>query len=113
MLKRIYRVTKEKEFQAVYRRGKFKSTALFSVHFLPNRYDFSRIGIVVSKKISKKATDRNLIKRRVREVMKDLQPTTLSHYDIVIAVKKPALEKSFEEVKNELTILLTKAGITK
>jgi ribonuclease P protein component len=113
MLKRIYRVTKEKEFQAIYRRGKFKSTALFSVHYLPNRLDFTRVGIVVTKKISKKAVERNLLKRRVREVAREIQPNIVGHYDIVISIKKPLLEKDFADLKSELVNTFQKAGLLK
>jgi ribonuclease P protein component len=111
MLKKIYRVTKEREFQAIYRRGKYKATALFSVHYLPNRFGFSRIGIVVTKKISKKATERNLIKRRVREIAREMLPKIKGNFDVVISIKKLATEKEYAEIHKELADIFQKAGL--
>jgi ribonuclease P protein component len=111
MLKRIYRITKDKEFQAIYRRGRFQSTALFSINYLPAKRDLSRIGIVVSKKITKKATERNLIKRRVREIARELHPRLKGNFDIIISVKKPVAEADFQEMKNTITKMFEKADL--
>lgn len=111
MLKRLYRVTKDKEFQAIYRRGRFQSTALFSINYLPGKKNVSRVGIVVSKKITKKATERNLIKRRIREVVQEIYPTIKNNYDIVISVKKPVMDANFDTIKTTIKDMFTKTGL--
>lgn len=111
MLKKVYRITKDKEFQTIYRRGRFQSTALFSLHYLPSRNGVSRIGIVVSKKISKKAVERNKIKRQVRAIASEIHKSLNNNFDIVIAVKKPALEANFEEMQKTLKHMAERAKI--
>lgn len=111
MLKKIYRITKDKEFQAIYRRGRFQSTALFSINYLPSKKNVSRIGIVVSKKITKKAVERNQIKRRVREIAREIHPKLKGHFDIIISTKKPALEADFATMKQTLSEMFKKAGL--
>lgn len=111
MLKKIYRITKDKEFQAIYRRGRYQSTALFSIHYLPSKRNLTRFGIVISKKITKKATERNLLKRRVREIARELQPKIIGKYDIVISIKKPVLEKDFNELRKSIISSFEKANL--
>lgn len=56
--------------------------------------------IIVSSKISKKATERNLIKRRFREAWRMIAPP--NHFAVSIYIKKPALKMSFAQIKAEL-----------
>lgn len=113
MLKKIYRITKDREYQAIYRRGRYQSTALFSVHYLPSKKGVSRVGIVVSKKITKKATERNHLKRQVREIMLDIHPRIVSPFDIVITAKASSLTSKYDALKKNLSESFTKAGLIK
>jgi ribonuclease P protein component len=61
-----------------------------------------RLRIVVSAKVSKKATERNLMRRRIKEIWRLLSPKTA----VCIYVRKPALLMSFAQIKNELTRIL-------
>lgn len=60
-----------------------------------------KLRVVVSSKISKKATERNLIKRRVKEAWRLIS----SKQAVCIYAKKPALLMSFAQIKVELTRL--------
>lgn len=77
----------KKEFSSVINEARSKrKTQSFIFFEKPNQLSYSRIGIIVSKKVSKKAVIRNLIKRKIRESYrvnkKNLIPT-----DIVIIVR--------------------------
>ena len=64
------RLFKEKIIQELFDKGSSFYLYPFKVFFLPNRdrqYPYHQILISVSKKNFKKAVDRNLIKRRIRE----------------------------------------------
>jgi len=75
----------------------------FSVKSLDPRVSKkSQLRVVVSVKVSKKATERNLIKRRIKEVWRVVSPKRA----VCVYVKKPALLLSFAEIKAELTRLL-------
>lgn len=76
-----------------------------------NKLSVNRFGIVVSKKIDKRAVGRNKIKRFLRTALMNLFGKMSAGHDILIIVKKGILNKTKEE--NQLTIekVLEKAGI--
>lgn len=55
---------------AVGKKGKVLKTPFFLVKIFSSALDFSRFGVVVSSKISKKATERNRLKRRVYDFLR-------------------------------------------
>jgi ribonuclease P protein component len=64
------RLTKEKAIQELFNRGSSFYLYPFKVFFMPNpdpAYAFHQVLVSVSKKNFKRAVDRNLIKRRMRE----------------------------------------------
>jgi ribonuclease P protein component len=68
---------------------------------------------VVSKKITKKAVERNMIKRRLRDIARELHKKLNNDFDIVISVKKPVLGSTFEEQKKILEMMFNKAKLLK
>lgn len=66
MLSKINRLTKKKDFDLVFKRGKSDKSGFLAVRAMENNLSQSRFGFVVGKKVSKKATVRNKIKRRLR-----------------------------------------------
>lgn len=103
MLKRVFRLTDNKDFQTVYRRGRFVASLLFSVNVLPNRFGFTKIGIVANKKVAKKAVNRNAVKRQVREIVRGLLPQLKKDQSIVVTVRQPALAADYSTMAKELT----------
>ncbi len=54
-----------------------------------NKGDKTRLGVITSKKVSKRAVERNRIKRLVREAFRNNKPI-LSGLDIVVLTKQAA-----------------------
>ncbi|MFA6338562.1 MAG: ribonuclease P protein component [Candidatus Paceibacterota bacterium] len=71
----------------------------------------SRFSTTVSLKVSKKATERNLIKRRANAVLVFLKPLLKPGFLGVFFVKKEANGLDFENLKEEIAFLLKKAEI--
>lgn len=113
MFKRNLRLRKDRDFQKVYKNGGFLASDLFNLNFLLTKEPNTRIGIVISKKILKKAFQRNKLKRRIREVLKNLYPRIKPGFDVIITVKKEALAKSFAELEIELFRQLQKKELVK
>lgn len=111
MLKREFRLTDNKDFQTVYRRGRYNATALFSVNVLPNRFGFTKIGIVVNKKVAKKANERNTVKRQVREIARYLFSKLKKGQSIIITVKQPALAADYKTMENDISASFKKLGL--
>jgi len=68
MLKKANRINKTRDLQRVYRLGKPVHTSALVIKFVPA--ERVQVAFVVSKKVSKKAVDRNRIKRILREYMR-------------------------------------------
>lgn len=108
MLKKAYRLVKESEFRAVRLKGRFITTPLFLLQYKNNEQKNSRIGFVVSKKVSQNATERNKVKRRMRDIFAKEKRILNKGYDIVCVAKKPITALSFQKIKDELHIALAR-----
>jgi ribonuclease P protein component len=102
MLKRSQRITDNKDFQRIYRRGRYFTSAFFNLNYAPSLFDQTRIGLVVSKKVTKKATERNLLKRRLREICRGFYPELRTGLDIIVSVKPQTAKLDFDRLKEEL-----------
>ena len=85
------------------------------LQYLPNKenelnlLDFCRIGITVSKQVSKKATSRNLIKRRIKNSLKFIiVKYAKNHHDYIIIAKKNIIEENFQNIYNEIKFAFKK-----
>ena len=111
MLSKENRLKKKRDFEAVFRSGKgFKQDFLFLKVF-KNNLDVSRFGFVVGKKISKKTTLRNKIKRRMREIIKMNLPGIKKGWDGIIIANRGIENKGFKEIKESMERLLKKAEL--
>ncbi len=82
------RLLKEKDFEKVFKNGKgFKQDFLY-LKLLENELPETRFGIVISKKVCKKAVTRNKIKRRIRHLIKQTLPDIKKGKDVILIVLK-------------------------
>ena len=78
------RLAKRPQFEQVMNRGqKYRTGTFCTVFFLPNGLDRKRLGIIASKKIGNAVT-RNLTKRKIREVFRQIKGRIEPAMDIVI-----------------------------
>ncbi len=114
MLPSKHRLKKKKDFKRVYEQGKgFKEDFLF-LKVAANELGVTRIGIIVGKKVSNKAVERNLVKRRLREVARERLGKMESGLDIVIISLGEAIKKkSFQEIGRVFEGLLIRSRIIK
>jgi ribonuclease P protein component len=93
-VQRRNRLSRSRDFDAVYRHGRSVSTRFFVLYRF-DREDESdgeaRLGIAVPKKIGGAVT-RNRIKRRLREVWRELLPDVPRGADFVLLVRAPLAE---------------------
>jgi ribonuclease P protein component len=107
MLSKINRLTKESEFQEVFKNGRSVSGEFVWLKYKKNNMNSARAGFVVGLKVSKKATERNKIKRRLRSAFRYFLKEA-SGYDIIVGVKPEIKEKKFSEIVRVLKNLLIK-----
>ncbi len=65
-----------------------------------------RVGVVISKKVVKKAVERNLWRRRVKEILRrEFDKDKLAGYDFVINFNKRCIPPGFWELREDLVSL--------
>ena len=80
----------------------------FILQMRPNTTNTTRVGLTVSKKVSKLATQRNYLRRKLREVIR-LHPTLIQNYpsnDFVLIARKEALEHSYQQLCKDFDYVL-------
>lgn len=111
MLLKINRLKKRSDFDWVFKRGlKFKEDFL-SLKVVKNNLKHSRFAFIVSQKISKKATLRNKIKRRLRTIIRVKLQKIKKGLDIILVVNSGLEKKDFWELEEILYTLFKKANL--
>ena len=109
MLPKPNRLTKKKDFDAVFKKGKTVQNTLSSVRVLPTKRKENRFGIIVSKKVSPSAVTRNAIRRRLAAVAAQVNTISDRTFDAVIIALPPMKGKKFSEVQPVIQTSLKKA----
>ena len=92
------------QFRQVFRHKNSVHGKHFGVHGTGNSEPYSRLGITVSKRVSKKAVQRNRIKRQIRESFR-MHQKDLGTLDIVVIAKTGAAQAANAELRAELDAL--------
>lgn len=110
MLKKANRLKKRYQFSYVYKAGEHYSGKSMVLYCTPSKTKDIKVGFAVTKKIGY-AFKRNLIKRRLREIVFKEIPNLKQQYNIIIVAKENIADFSFSELSSELQKLLVKAGL--
>lgn len=102
MLARDQRLSEKRDFQALFSRGMYLSTPLYTLRWRRNFGTCSRFGFIVANTISKKATQRNTIRRRFRERVRKNSEKFPYAADVAIIVRPKALGATSKEIEAEL-----------
>lgn len=113
MLPKVNRLTKRKDFDNILKNGQTYFSPSFIFKLQKNNLTVNRFGFIISKKISKKAVLRNLLKRRLREIIRQQLVKLKPGYDIIIIIKKKTevLSKNYQQLLGEIFNLLKKAKL--
>lgn len=112
MLSRINRIQGEREVAKVYRRGQGVRAGQLSLKHAPNNLDRTRLGVVISKKVSKSSPVRNRVRRRIYEYFRLNLSRLQSGQDIIISVFSAELaELPSTALANQLDELVKRAGL--
>ncbi|MDO8512539.1 MAG: ribonuclease P protein component [bacterium] len=112
MLKRANRLHLERDIARVRTKGSSRRGQLFNLrYFIVAGAETSRVAFVVSKKISKKAVERNKVARWSREAAQKLLPSFVVSVDIVLSAQQPFAKYSFLGCEKEIEKLLKDATL--
>lgn len=87
MLPKKHRLIKGRDFVKVLRTGAPNEDKVLRVKIISNKKNFCRFGFIVSAKVARKATERNLVKRRLRHATRLLLPSLKPGFDIIVWLK--------------------------
>ena len=104
-MKIINRIKASDDFALTIKKGKAQRDQSFVIHYRTNELNYVRVGISVSSKIGN-AVVRNHIKRQVRSMCDELIDYNQKNIDIVIVVKQPFLNRTFDDNKQSLQKIL-------
>ncbi len=102
MLAKANRLTKEKEFTKTFRKGRSSYDEIMGVKVVKNGLQINRFGIIVGRKISKKAFERNKIKRQIRAIIRSKIELIKKGNDVLIIVSPEALIKTFHDLEKSI-----------
>lgn len=112
MLSKKYRFHSRGGVRYVYQKGKTIRKPKMSLVFVENTRGFTRLAVVVSKKVEKTAVGRNRIRRRVYEVLRVNMINIPKKTDYVFVVySKDLLKMSFSEIEKLLGELVAEAKV--
>ncbi|OIP23169.1 ribonuclease P protein component [bacterium CG_4_10_14_0_2_um_filter_33_32] len=111
MLSQENRLKKEKDFQRVYKGGKINSP-FFSLRYQHSKLKKIRVGVVVGRKVSAKSVERNQLKRRIRELVREILPDIKNNLDIVLTANPSSKALNFQDMRQEIANLFKRAGLT-
>ena len=103
------RLLKPSEFQMVYKQGSWIANREIAFNYKlqssnsenKKRQADNRLGLVVSKKVSKRAVDRNRLKRHFREWFRQ-NKTNFMNMDIIVTAKPALRDKTAEQILSSL-----------
>lgn len=112
-MRRKLRLRNREDFSRVYRAGKSFANGQFVVYWSKQpAIDPFRCGISASKKIGN-AVVRNRMRRRVKEIVRHLEPKISPNIDFVLIVRKPAVNMTYKQLEGSIQHVLKKAGVLK
>ena len=92
---------KNDDFRKVYRRGKSVADKYFVMYVSENHMDINRLGISVSKKTGNSVV-RHRLKRLIKESYRRNESVFNSGLDIVVVVRKAAVDIRYDTVTKAL-----------
>ena len=95
------RLRKNIDFQAVFKKGTSSWNRQFTLIIKKNNLSKSRIGFTITKKYGT-AVERNKLKRRLREIIRNNKQILFKGYDIVLIPKASTKDMSYQELESSV-----------
>ncbi|AKU14623.1 ribonuclease P protein component [Azoarcus sp. CIB] len=102
-----YRLRKTDEYSSVFAFRRAIKGRFFVVHYRPNELGTARVGVVVAKKLAKRANVRNLVKRIVREQFRKIR-VSLPHHDLIVRLHAPVRDATRAMINEDIAQLFAR-----
>lgn len=94
------RIRQKKDFLVLYKKGHRYRGRFFNLVYLSNELGFSRMAVVVSKKVGN-AVQRNRIKRRMRALFRTNKDRLINSLDLIFIVKKEVHAATWSSLRED------------
>lgn len=111
MLARVHRLRAAADFNKTYKFGRSTNAETFYIKVFQTHYETSRVAVVASKKVSKRAVVRNRCKRRVVEIVRKDWSSINPGYNIIFTIKSDISKLSSPELERAVQDCLNRAGL--
>ena len=111
MLAKNHRLTKREDFATVYTKGAYSSLAGIIIKYAPSKNMLTRIGFSIGKNFSKKAVQRNRVRRVLQEACRLNIELLKPGFDIVVIIKPEYNDIDFKNTAEILKKIFTKANL--
>ena len=109
-MQRHLRLRHREDFRRLRATGRVWPHPFFLLSVAPNGLSYNRYGFVTSKQLGN-AVVRNMIRRRLREIVRRAHPRLASGYDMALIARAPVVGQPFAAVDRALIALLRQAGL--
>ena len=108
--RRAHKLHKTDEFSSVFAFRRILRGRFYTLHYRPNGLDTARLGLVVAKKLVKRANGRNLLKRLAREIFRRRREA-LPACDLIVRLHAPTANARRAELRQDLQQLLSRLSV--
>jgi len=109
-VQRRLRLRRATDFGYVRQAGRSYHSKLLRITLASNDLHRNRYGIIVSKRLGN-AIVRNRVRRRLREMLRLLDPYLQPGFDVVVVARQEIVEQPFAEIQRTVKRLLLQAGL--
>ncbi|MBN1169094.1 ribonuclease P protein component [Candidatus Woesebacteria bacterium] len=113
MLAAKFRIKDSELIQKVKKQGKLFRSENLAISYLKAQQEESNFAFIISKSISKNATQRNRIKRVLSEAVRQNQSYIKKGYYMIFLPKASIIRKETRDIMNEVMNALKKADLVK
>lgn len=111
MIARAYRLRTAADFNKTYKHGRSTNADVLYVKVWQSHQAISRVAVVASKKVSKRAVVRNRCKRRVVEIVRKDWGMIKPGYNFIITIKQDISQLEHAELQSTLLDCLKRAQL--
>ena len=109
------RVRRPQDFQTICKKGKFLKGKFLNIWCCESAEapEGPKLGLIVTRKVNTRATQRNLWRRRIRESFRLMQEEIKNNMAFVVQARKLGEAPPLREISDEMKEMLAKAGFLK
>lgn len=95
------RLRKNRDFQTVFKKGKSSWNRQFTLIIKRNNLGKSRVGFTITKKYGN-AVERNKLRRRLREIIRNNKDLLFKGYDMVLIPKAGTKNMTYQDLESSV-----------